>query len=405
MRKNSNGSSAYENNFQLKSANSGGIGRAATNAVAERSVRRRNIMPAMVGSRSRCPLCGQTRPPCGPVHRFSIPINLIMKYDEFAFFNTQLAAMLRDGIPLEGALRRLCQEMRSGSLRTELQTLEADLAKGTPMADALAPRQLPELYKRMILVGVKSGDLPGALTMLADYFQRQNNLLTRLKSLMVYPLIVLTTAFLLSCFLAYILNHFIWNNLESLVGNSRITPVWPGIWMTPVFIGLALVVMLTSICVSPARNKLRWRLSAFKAASLARVASGMDLLLKNGVPLDNALQLMEGLEKNTRAGSDIARWRQRLASGRGKFSEIAETSEVFPPLFIWTVAQAGENLAAGFHRAADLYQSRAQFQMEMLLYSALPCSILALAVMITSQIQPVFAALTSFLTALGSDTY
>ena len=60
-----------------------------------------------------------------------------MKLDEFAFFNQQLAAMLRDGIPLEGALRRLCQEMHAGSLRTELQTLEADLAKGTPMADAL----------------------------------------------------------------------------------------------------------------------------------------------------------------------------------------------------------------------------------------------------------------------------
>ena len=97
-----------------------------------------------------------------------------MKLDEFAFFNQQLAAMLRDGIPLEGALRRLCQEMRAGSLRTELQTLEADLAKGTPMADALKGRQLPELYKRMIMVGVKSGDLPGALTMLADYLQQQH---------------------------------------------------------------------------------------------------------------------------------------------------------------------------------------------------------------------------------------
>ena len=86
-----------------------------------------------------------------------------MKTDEFAFFNQQLAAMLRDGIPLEGALRRLSQEMRAGALRNELQALEADLARGTPMADALAPRQLPELYKRMILVGVKSGDLPGAL--------------------------------------------------------------------------------------------------------------------------------------------------------------------------------------------------------------------------------------------------
>jgi len=28
----------------------------------------------------------------------------------------------------------------------------------------------------MILVGVKSSDLPGALTMLADYFQRQNSI-------------------------------------------------------------------------------------------------------------------------------------------------------------------------------------------------------------------------------------
>src|SRR5580693_7998545 len=113
-----------------------------------------------------------------------------MKYDEFAFFNQQLAAMLRDGIPLEGALRRLCQEMRRGALRDELQALEADLAKGTPIKDALASRRLPELYKSMILVGVKSGDLPGALTMLADYFQSQNNLQVRLKGLMIYPLIV-----------------------------------------------------------------------------------------------------------------------------------------------------------------------------------------------------------------------
>src|SRR5579862_5359185 len=111
-----------------------------------------------------------------------------MKYDEFAFFNQQLAAMLRDGIPLEGALKRLCEEMRHGKLRDELQALEADLARGTPIGEALQRRQLPELYKRMILVGVKSGDLPGALTMLADYFQRQNDIWTRLKSMMTYQI-------------------------------------------------------------------------------------------------------------------------------------------------------------------------------------------------------------------------
>ena len=205
---------------------------------------------------------------------------------------------------------------------TELQLLEADLAKGTPLAEALKARQLPELYKRMMLVGIKSGDLPGALTMLADYFQRRHLLGTRLKGLMVYPLIVLSAAFLLSCFLAFILSTFIWNNLISLVGNSSAPVVSAGLWMSPVFVGLALVVIVIVLVTSPARRMLRWRLPAFREASLAEVASALWLLLKNGVPLDDALALVEQLETGTGAEREIAQWRRRLAAGRGKFSEM-----------------------------------------------------------------------------------
>jgi hypothetical protein len=48
----------------------------------------------------------------------------------------------------------------------------------------------------------KSNDLPGVLTLLADRYQRRHSLVTRLKGLMVYPMIVLCSAFLLSCFSA-----------------------------------------------------------------------------------------------------------------------------------------------------------------------------------------------------------
>ncbi|MFO1512678.1 MAG: type II secretion system F family protein [Verrucomicrobiota bacterium] len=57
-----------------------------------------------------------------------------MKTDEFAFFNQQLAAMLRDGIPLEGALQRLCADMSDAALRAELQALADDLARGIRFA-------------------------------------------------------------------------------------------------------------------------------------------------------------------------------------------------------------------------------------------------------------------------------
>jgi type II secretory pathway component PulF len=329
-----------------------------------------------------------------------------MKYDEFAFFNQQLAAMLRDGLPLEGALRRLCEEMRAGPLRTELQALETDLAKGAPIADALQSRQLPELYKRMVVVGVKSGDLPGALTMLADYFQRQSNLMSRLKGLMVYPLIVLFMAFFISCVLAYLLATFIWVNLQSLTGNTGLHVVAASTWMTPVVIGLILAAGLTAVVFSSAHRALRWRLPAFKEASLAQLALAIWLMLKNGVPLDDALALAEELEKGTVAEPEIAAWRRRLAAGHGKFSDLAETGarstkSVIPPLFTWTVAQAGEDLTAGFQRAAELYQSRAVYRIELVLYSVLPVSVLALAGMIVAQVAPVFFALSMFLQSLG----
>ncbi len=110
-----------------------------------------------------------------------------MKLDEFAFFNQQLAAMLRDGIPLESALGQLCSSMSRGDLRDELEKLRTDLANGVPIKQALASRKLPPFYVQMIQVGVKSNNLPGVLTLVADYYQRANLIGMRLKGLMIYP--------------------------------------------------------------------------------------------------------------------------------------------------------------------------------------------------------------------------
>jgi hypothetical protein len=42
------------------------------------------------------------------------------------------------------------------------------------------------------------------------------------------------------------------------------------------------------------------------------------------------------------------------------------------------------------------------YRSELLLYSAMPCSILALAAMIACQIQPVFGALIAFIKAMAN---
>jgi type IV pilus assembly protein PilC len=317
-----------------------------------------------------------------------------MKYDEFAFFNHQLAAMLRDGIPLEGALRRLCDEMRRGELRDELQSLEADLAKGTPMADALKSRQLPELYKRMILVGVKSGDLPGSLTMLADYFQRQNSIWTRLKSMMTYPLIVMFVAFLISTVIAFAWSCVIGPAFKDVFGGMNM--MLPGatifafetlqiIWVFPVVLGVIFVLMTSIVFLPGLRGKYLWRLPAFKEATISRIASSLTLLMKNGVNLPDAIGLVEQLETSTAAAADLQQWRKKLAAGTVKFSDVAADNKLVPPLFVWVVASAGEDMVAGFNRAAEIYYSRAIYRTEVALYSVLPIASLFLGAVVLSQ--------------------
>jgi type IV pilus assembly protein PilC len=336
-----------------------------------------------------------------------------MKTDEFAFFNQQLAAMLRDGLPLEGALQRLGAEMGNATLKSQLQFLEADLRKGTPLAEALSPRSLPEFYKRMILVGVQSNDLPGVLVLMADYYQRQHSTLTRLKGLLVYPLIVLIAAFGLSLVISILWGHIIWPSLSTMyapgVGamssNSNLpifTRLASQLWAPPLLIALALLFTFTVIFSRRLRTKVCWRLPAFRDASVAQTASALWIMLKSGVTLRDALGLLEQLELDTPAGKDIAIWRQRLANGQGQFSEMASESHAFPALFVWMVSNSGADITAGFKRAADIYQGKFQRRTETLLYAVLPAAIIALGLMIAAQGYMAISSIAPFLKSLMS---
>ncbi len=317
-----------------------------------------------------------------------------MKYDEFALFNEQLAAMLRSGIPLEGALRRLCEDMRRGKVRNELEALEADLVHGTPIANALIPRQFPELYKRMMVVGVKSGDLPGALTMLADYFQRQNDIWRRLRSMLTYPLIVLFGTFVISILVAVFWNCFAGPAFIDLFEGMDMKVPWATmfalstlheIWVFPTVLGALFVSALFIVFQSGMRGKFLRRLPAFKEASVARVASALALLLKNGVTLPEAIQDVQELEGNNATTKDLARWKAKLTAGMAKFSEFATGNRVFPGMFVWIVAGAGEDLIGGLCRAAEVYHSRAICRTEVALFSVLPLASLFLGAIVLSQ--------------------
>jgi len=336
-----------------------------------------------------------------------------MNYDEFAFFNQQLAAMLRDGIPLEGALGRLCGEMRRGSLRVELEQLEADLTKGRPIGEALAARRLPDLYKRLVLVGAKSNDMPSALTLLADYYQGQHNLWTRLQGLMVYPSIVLVVTFIVSLIFYFVWEHFFlgaWNTFVfGLMDGAQLPvmtrmslPLLHHLWIFPMCFGLFVALVAAILFVPSWRQAVGWRLPAFREARLAQTASTIGLLLKGGVSLPDAFGVVGELETNPPTRFELQRWGRNLASGMTRFPQIAAGGTVFPPLFVWLVSSAGEDLGAGFRQAAEIYRNRATHRSEILLFAALPLSVLVLGIIILTQGWLIFSGFLVFVQLMNS---
>ncbi len=321
-----------------------------------------------------------------------------MSYDEFAFFNQQLAAMLRDGMPLEGALKELCAGMRTGTLRSEIEQLEADLARGTPLKEALARRALPSFYIRMLEIGARSNDLPGVLTLLADYYQRANALWVRLKGLVVYPLIVVIVSLGLTLTVALALKRFMGQFFDQFAPPQALLL---SVWIPPIVLAGVALLGLAAGFIPSWRAWLRWRLPAFREASLAQLASAMTLMLKNGMTLPEALAMAESLESGTPAGKALARWRHLVEAGQGKPAQWTGDSWPFPPLFVWLVQKGGEDVAAGFRKAADIYQARAAYRIELALYGALPVSILLLGQMVLWQALPLMRSMTWMMDMLG----
>lgn len=323
-----------------------------------------------------------------------------MHLDELAFFNRQLAAMLRDGLPLEGSLRQLAHGLKDAKLGREIELLEDDLAKGTSLKEALTRRDLPPLYKRMVEAGARGNDLPGMLQLLADYYQRKSLLWTRFKGLMVYPFLVLLVSLSLSIMLAIILGRFLHTDAFGGFSDQSARLVLM-MWTPPVVFTLFLLAMLAAFFVPAIRSRVRWKLPGLREANLAQVASTMALILKGGTPLPDALLLVEQMEAGSPAASALGRWREQLAQGAPSLDWLAAPTPPFPPLFIWLVRQAREDLGAGFSQAAALYQSRAVHRADMLLYAALPISTILLAQVVFWQIAQLIKTLRDIMTMTG----
>src|SRR5271166_1984014 len=112
---------------------------------------------------------------------------------ELALLTRQLATLLGASVPLEEALGALGEQAVRPHLRAMLSQVRERVREGSALADALAAHGevFSDLYVSMVRAGESAGALEVVLERLADYGEKQSDLVSKIRGALTYPIIMM----------------------------------------------------------------------------------------------------------------------------------------------------------------------------------------------------------------------
>ena len=294
----------------------------------------------------------------------------------FVLFNEQLAAMSRLDLPLPESLRRASAELDDKGMARTVEALAREIERGSSLSQAIAkhPGELPEVYAALVKAGEAGGNLPEVLRQMTTYSHEMLLLKSKAKANLIYPA-MLAAGFVLVSLLFTLLVLPGFELIYSTFGSELplLTRIVIGI-DGAVFhhpITLAAALSLAAAALFRRRRAVMdwWEVFQFRvplwrdfvlSTMIARSCATLGMLLKNSVPLTEALTLTEASVESPRVSGALAQVRASVARG-GKAGAALEKTGVFPKSLTWLLSAAEErgDLDSCLLETAAFYQRRA----------------------------------------------
>src|SRR5437667_2301586 len=111
-------------------------------------------------------------------------------------FTRQFATMINAGLPLVQALDILAQQTENKLLADTTRQVVYDVESGQTLADALRkhPKAFSDLYVNMVAAGEAGGILDTILVRLAEFLEKNDAIVRKVKGAMIYPGVILSVA-------------------------------------------------------------------------------------------------------------------------------------------------------------------------------------------------------------------
>ena len=295
---------------------------------------------------------------------------------ELALFTRQLASLLEAGLPLEQAFTALLEQAERPYVRDLIASIRSEVIGGAALSDVLGrhPRDFAEIYRALVASGEQIGQLSRVLSRLADYIERRNALVQKVKLAFTYPAIVTVVAFSIVIFLL----TYVVPQIVSVFANTKqklpaLTVIMLAVSDFVRNYGIVVLVLLIGAWVmwrKALQNialKTRWHTWLLTAPlygkferslNTSRFASTLAITTGSGVPILRALETSRDTLSNVAMRQLVEEASDAVREGVS-LARALSAQKHFPPMLIHMI-RAGEitgELPAMLERAASAQEA------------------------------------------------
>ncbi|MEO8226376.1 MAG: type II secretion system F family protein, partial [Gemmatimonadota bacterium] len=336
-----------------------------------------------------------------------------IKTRDIVIFTRQFATMINAGLPLVQSLTILAQQTENKSLADVTRAVVYDVESGNTLADSFAkhPKAFSGLYVNMVAAGEAGGILDTILLRLATFLEKNDALVRKVKSAMIYPSVIFSVAGIaVTVLLIFVIPTFqamfASVNLELplptrvVIGMSNILI---GFWWAIIGVIAGAVFVLKRYYATSVGQKnidsLMLRAPVLgdmlRKSAVSRFTRTLGTLISSGVSILDGLEITAKTSGNRVVHDAVMESRSSIAGGETIAAPL-ERSKVFPPMVISMIAVGEQTggLDEMLTKIADFYDEEVDVAVGSLLSLMEPVMIVVLGVivggMVVAMYLPIF---------------
>ncbi len=274
-------------------------------------------------------------------------------------FTQELSTLLKAGLPLDKSFSILVELSQKKNIGEIVADIQKNVRGGSSLGDALAkyPDTFSNLYVNMVKAGESGGVLDTVLLRLEGFLEQSQRLRDDIKSAMIYPLLLtFAGGAAIGVLMTFVIPRFakifdesgktLPASTEFLLAASFFIKDY---WWAILFSFMA-ALFLFKAYVSKGKGKEQWdrfklRIpmlgTLIRKIEVSRFTRMLGTLLKSGVPILNALNIVKDTATNSVIAASVMELSKGVKEGSGIAAPLRGTG-VFPPLAVHMITVGEE---------------------------------------------------------------